>query len=163
MKTALTFAILGALAATPALAQGMQQGNDSVDQPYQLQGQNQPQGASQHQAINRDSVRNLQQALNGKGYQIGQADGVLGPRTRQALRQFQKDQGIQANGQIDQQTLAALGVESTTQQAQTPEGGRNQNMQHQPSNPAPQANPGNANPDNNQANPDENQDNGMSH
>jgi len=59
-------------------------------------------------------IRQLQIALNAKGFNVGAPDGVLGPRTREALIAFQKQQGFQANGEIDQQTMAALGLNATT-------------------------------------------------
>jgi peptidoglycan hydrolase-like protein with peptidoglycan-binding domain len=49
-------------------------------------------------------------ALQKKGFNPGEADGVLGPRTRKALTAFQQQQRLQANGQLDNQTLAALGM-----------------------------------------------------
>ena len=41
-----------------------------------------------------------------------QPDGKMGPKTQAALKEFQQQNGIQATGQIDQKTLAALKVES---------------------------------------------------
>jgi resuscitation-promoting factor RpfB len=38
------------------------------------------------------------------------ADGVVGPRTRRAVRRFQRDQGLAVDGVIGAQTLKALGV-----------------------------------------------------
>ena len=55
-------------------------------------------------------IRQLQIALNAKGFNVGAPDGVFGQRTREALIAFQKQQGFQAHGEIDQQTMAALGV-----------------------------------------------------
>jgi hypothetical protein len=59
-------------------------------------------------------IRQLQIALNAKGFNVGAPDGVFGIRTREALIAFQKQQGFQANGEIDQQTMTALGVNATT-------------------------------------------------
>jgi len=58
---------------------------------------------------------------------------VWGQKSHQALMNFQRDQNIQATGQPDQQTLAALGVNrGGAQQAQTPEqGGGNRSPEHQ--------------------------------
>nr|WP_249809979.1 peptidoglycan-binding domain-containing protein [Bradyrhizobium sp. 139] len=39
----------------------------------------------------------------------GEADGVLGTRTREALITFQRQQGIQASGSIDTRTVSTLG------------------------------------------------------
>ena len=48
--------------------------------------------------------------LNQKGFNVGKPDGVLGPRTRNALISFQRQQGLEASGKIDQPTIAALGL-----------------------------------------------------
>src|SRR5262249_9758838 len=45
-----------------------------------------------------------------KGFNIGQPDGKLGPRTREALIAFQRQQGLRAGGRIDNQTITALGL-----------------------------------------------------
>lgn len=56
-------------------------------------------------------VRQVQQALKDKGHDPGPIDGVMGPQTKQALQGFQQAQGISGAGELDQQTLAALGVQ----------------------------------------------------
>jgi peptidoglycan hydrolase-like protein with peptidoglycan-binding domain len=55
-----------------------------------------------------DRVSKLQQALQQKGFDPGPIDGVLGPRTREAVRNFQEKYGISST-EIDNQTLYALG------------------------------------------------------
>ena len=55
-------------------------------------------------------VREAQRALNDKGFSAGAVDGVMGPHTEQALRDFQQSQGLNATGNLDQPTLSALGV-----------------------------------------------------
>jgi peptidoglycan hydrolase-like protein with peptidoglycan-binding domain len=62
-------------------------------------------------------IRSVQQALNDKGFNAGAVDGIMGPHTRQALKQFQQAQHLRQTGRPDQQTLAALGVsnEATNQ------------------------------------------------
>ena len=60
--------------------------------------------------LSTEEIRQLQIALNQKGFDVGNPDGMFGARTRQALIAFQRQQGFQATGQIDQQTMAALGV-----------------------------------------------------
>jgi len=56
-------------------------------------------------------VRQVQQALKDKGHDPGQIDGIMGPETKEALQSFQQAQGISGSGELDQQTLAALGVQ----------------------------------------------------
>ncbi|MDO5624357.1 MAG: peptidoglycan-binding domain-containing protein [Pseudomonadota bacterium] len=54
------------------------------------------------------TVRQAQQALADKGYDPGVIDGLSGPRTAAALRQFQRDQGLAATGRLDAVTMEAL-------------------------------------------------------
>jgi peptidoglycan hydrolase-like protein with peptidoglycan-binding domain len=60
--------------------------------------------------LSRDKVRQVQQALDKSGFNAGAADGRWGPETSNALKQFQQKKNIQANGQLDQQTLSGLGL-----------------------------------------------------
>ncbi len=62
----------------------------------------------------REQVRAVQQALKDKGHDPGNVDGVMGPKTRSALRDFQKKEGIKDTGQLDQDTMSKLGVETKT-------------------------------------------------
>ena len=56
-------------------------------------------------------VNEMQKALNEKGYAVGRVDGVVGPQTTNAIREFQRKEGLSTTGQPDQQTLKALGIE----------------------------------------------------
>ena len=58
----------------------------------------------------RDDVKSVQEALKNKGHDPGPIDGVMGGRTQQALRAFQRAQNIQTSGQLDSSTASALGV-----------------------------------------------------
>jgi len=44
------------------------------------------------------SLRNVQVALNQLGYPVGTPDGVIGPKSRAAIRAFQTDSGLPASG-----------------------------------------------------------------
>ena len=55
-------------------------------------------------------VRNVQQALNDKGYNAGPTDGQWGPATEDAVRKFQRASGLPETGQLERPTLNALGV-----------------------------------------------------
>jgi hypothetical protein len=60
--------------------------------------------------LSPDEIRIVQRVLIERGILIGEADGILGPDTRQALITFQRRQGIEVSGSIDTRTVAALGV-----------------------------------------------------
>jgi peptidoglycan hydrolase-like protein with peptidoglycan-binding domain len=74
----------------------------------------------QEQNLSKDEIRQAQQALDQKGFKAGQADGVLGPETKNAIKEFQQKQGWNATGALDSQTLGALGVSTSGQNAQAP-------------------------------------------
>jgi putative peptidoglycan binding protein len=67
-------------------------------------------------SLSPDGVREVQQALSKNGFRAGPADGRWGPKTSEALKQFQQSKNLQAAGQLDQQTLSELGVDASSLQ-----------------------------------------------
>jgi hypothetical protein len=55
-------------------------------------------------------VANVQTQLRNDGYYDGAIDGQLGPQTRQALADFQADNGLAVTSAVDEPTLATLGL-----------------------------------------------------
>lgn len=64
-------------------------------------------------AVSSELVRNVQNTLSAKGVDAGPVDGIWGPRTHQALREFQERHDLETSGQLNAQTLAALGIDGT--------------------------------------------------
>lgn len=62
------------------------------------------------QRISRENVVRVQQYLVANGYDSGSADGILGPRSRAAIRELQKDRGLVADGFLSLDLLRALGI-----------------------------------------------------
>ena len=60
--------------------------------------------------LNAESVAKVQQLLKDKGFDPGRFDGIAGPLTRGAVSSFQEKYGIKSRGEIDNQTLFALGA-----------------------------------------------------
>lgn len=56
-------------------------------------------------------VEAVQRRLAVLGYEPGAADGLMGSRTRAAIRALQRDRGLPVSGGIDAKTLEALGLE----------------------------------------------------
>ncbi len=54
------------------------------------------------------TIREIQQILQQLGFTPGPADGVMGKQTREALKQFQRQQNIEQTGRTDQRTLDLL-------------------------------------------------------
>src|SRR5919206_111858 len=60
-------------------------------------------------AFTNPQIPGLQVALRARGYDIGQVDGIVGPRTAAAVRKLQRRAGIHADGLAGPQTRARLG------------------------------------------------------
>jgi hypothetical protein len=55
-------------------------------------------------------IANVQAALQSLGYYHGPINGILDPATRDALANYQRDNGLYTTSTIDESTLAALGM-----------------------------------------------------
>ncbi len=94
-----------ALLSLGAIATGAQARGDTQAQSGQA-------AHAQAQAgLSADVIRQAQEKLSAAGHDVGRADGIMGARTKQGLKAFQQSKGIEVTGQLDQRTLAALGVE----------------------------------------------------
>jgi membrane-bound lytic murein transglycosylase B len=64
----------------------------------QSAGISQPEPARVPHGLQRAGIRELQRLLNRLGYSAGRADGVIGARTRDAIRAFERAQGMEVRG-----------------------------------------------------------------
>ena len=55
-------------------------------------------------------IANVQAALQQQGYYHGDVDGLIGPLTRGAITDYQRDHGLYTTSTIDQPTLQSLGM-----------------------------------------------------
>ncbi len=53
-------------------------------------------------------IRQVQTRLKARGYDPGPVDGVLGYRTRNAIRRFQNDHNLSPTGEVDERVLRLL-------------------------------------------------------
>jgi hypothetical protein len=149
MKRVALLATVACLAATfPALAQGNPNGSPPQAKSHQQQSQTtgsngqmgnqaQQQNSNQMQASNgqertiqpsslsRREIREVQRNLNKSGFDAKRVDGIWGRETEAALRNFQQAKRLPGNGQLDQQTLSALGV-NIGNQSRSARGNQNQ-------------------------------------
>ena len=63
--------------------------------------------------ISRKQIKALQAALNSRGFDAGTPDGIAGPGTRGAIRQFQSSRGMIADGYYSSDVFEALGIDPT--------------------------------------------------
>jgi hyperosmotically inducible protein len=72
-------------------------------------------GSGMRTAAASAQVTAMQQALKDKGFDPGETDGVMGPKTEAALRAYQKSEGLPTTGAMDGDTGAKLGVKVSTE------------------------------------------------
>lgn len=68
----------------------------------------------------RAERREIQQYLLSRGYDIGQADGLIGDKTRQAIKQEQTRLGLAPTGRAGQNVLQAIRADVVKQQKAVP-------------------------------------------
>ena len=124
-------AALGAVLAAPATADetfkekvktGVQKTKDAVDRVEdkiedkakdvkdRMLGRKTEGPEDHHGATKHQRVVAAQQALKDKGHDPGTIDGQMGPRTRAALADYQKAEGLKQTGRLDDETRAKLGM-----------------------------------------------------
>lgn len=57
-----------------------------------------------------NTVKKVQTKLNSLGYNCGKADGIMGSKTKTAIKKFQKKNGLVADGIAGSKTLRKLGL-----------------------------------------------------
>lgn len=66
----------------------------------------------------KPAAEEIQTALKNAGYYAGAIDGKLGPRSKKAIENFQKDNGLVVDGKVGPKTWAKLQPYLTTSPAQ---------------------------------------------
>jgi peptidoglycan hydrolase-like protein with peptidoglycan-binding domain len=58
------------------------------------------------------NIKGVQEALKDKGHDPGPVDGIMGARTKEALKSFQTASNLQPTGTLNAETAQKLGVEA---------------------------------------------------
>ncbi|MDL0431032.1 lytic murein transglycosylase [Marinobacter sp. TBZ242] len=61
-------------------------------------------------ALSRDNILAIQKALNEEGFDTGTPDGIMGPKTRDAIRSYQSANNLVADGYPGDAVLESLGI-----------------------------------------------------
>ena len=69
-----------------------------------------PAAAALREGDRGNEVRKVQEKLKQWGYYTGEADGIFGPKTAEAVRSFQRKNGLTVDGIVGTQTYRALGI-----------------------------------------------------
>lgn len=57
------------------------------------------------------TLKKVQEFLTGEGYDLGTPDGLIGSKTRAAVKNYKEGHGLEANGMIDQAFLESIGLD----------------------------------------------------
>jgi peptidoglycan hydrolase-like protein with peptidoglycan-binding domain len=113
IRSALAVSATALLLSGPVLAQ--QQADPPLDQQPDQQVEQQPEQTPEASEtseapldLSADDVRAIQEALQQRGYEPGDADGLWGERSQAAMREFQEDEGLPVSGNIDEAAIRAL-------------------------------------------------------
>lgn len=85
----------------------------------------------QKETGSRAQVKAVQEALKEKGQDPGPIDGIMGPRTKAALKDFQRSEDLPETGRLDAETMTKLGATTPSEERmeQPPQGGMEQTPQ----------------------------------
>ncbi|MGZ9898168.1 lytic murein transglycosylase [Shewanella gaetbuli] len=64
-----------------------------------------------HARLSREMIKTLQQKLTQAGFDVGKPDGVLGSKTVAGLQEYQRQQGLIADGYPDKVTFEKLAID----------------------------------------------------
>jgi len=78
----------------------------------------QPQQSMASTEMTPDMIRSVQQTLAQEGMYRGRVDGMWGPATQAGVRSYQQQHNMNATGQLDQDTLAAMNLGGSQNSAQ---------------------------------------------
>src|SRR5215475_14495940 len=85
---------------------GQRRGWADLDEEEKLERKDPP--APPPSGKSKDVILGLQKALKKVGYDPGPIDGIMGKKTSEALKQFQRDNGLAADGVAGSATQAAM-------------------------------------------------------
>jgi peptidoglycan hydrolase-like protein with peptidoglycan-binding domain len=76
-------------------------------------------GESAQSQTGQADVRQAQERLKELGYYEGAIDGIYGPKTAEAMREYQRAQGLPVTGTLDQETAQALQIGEAAETTET--------------------------------------------
>ena len=80
--------------------------------PEEWRGPSTAQKSAAKPAQQQSSILKAQNLLNERGYSVGEPDGLIGPKTKRAIMEFQKSAGIPITGKVDEKLLKALDLQT---------------------------------------------------
>lgn len=114
IRGTLTGCTLISALAIGGLAQAKDEHPPASPKPYHAE-QAQEHRANPDGALTRERTMAMQRSLAARNLYQGKVDGVWGPKTESALRNFQTQNGLEPTGSLDSRSAVALGMEADKQ------------------------------------------------
>ena len=76
-------------------------------------GQTAPMTGEEKMNLSRADIRKVQEILKSEGFYTGPVDGIVGPSTRSALQEYQRQHNLLITGRIDEQTIQSMNLSIT--------------------------------------------------
>ena len=111
-KLLLVSAISAAFTANPLFAQQQQQGGGQQNASSQIRLQEQTTGQGTPIYVSTSSVRQVQQALNQAGFDVGNIDGTWNDQTAKGAANYQRSKGLAPTGTLTLSLLNSLGLQN---------------------------------------------------
>lgn len=105
MKKIVKIATLALMALVICFGIGMTASSMNVQPVY---------AAVYQQGSSGSTVKTIQKKLKNWGYYKGAVDGIFGSKTKEAVKYFQRRNGLKADGIVGNKTLAALGMSTSS-------------------------------------------------
>ena len=110
MKKTVKITALIVMAFTMLLCVGISTMSPRVETAY---------AAVYQQGSKGNAVKTMQQKLKNWGYYKGSVDGIFGSKTKEAVKYFQRKNGLKVDGIVGNQTLKALGMSNYASSSDT--------------------------------------------
>jgi N-acetylmuramoyl-L-alanine amidase len=110
MKKTVKITALIVMAFTMLLCVGISTVSPRVETAY---------AAVYQQGSKGNAVKTMQQKLKNWGYYKGSVDGIFGSKTKEAVKYFQRKNGLKVDGIVGNQTLKALGMSNYASSSDT--------------------------------------------
>ena len=107
MKKIFKIAVIALMVITTCFAIGFTAPTPKIETAY---------AAVYQQGSSGNVVKTMQQKLKNWGYYNGAVDGIFGSKTKEAVKYFQKKNGLKVDGIVGNETLKALGMSSYSSQ-----------------------------------------------
>ena len=124
MKKLVLTTLIAMFAASPAFTMEEKKGESKMDESAQQMEEMVDKGTEKvkdtfsKDDISEENTKAIQTKLSEAGFYDGEVDGKFSDSTVEGLKKFQESKNLTASGELDKETVDALGIDMEAKQAQ---------------------------------------------